>query len=296
MNKLLWFVIGFVVCSYSYAENDKAFVWEVTSSEATVYLMGSMHYADKSFYPLRQEIEDAFNRSEYLVVELDITNIDYDIYMQLLSQDGVYKDDTTIKDVVSEETWLQLRQHVQRLNIDYDTIKKYKPGILVLTLTAAQIAQMGFDAKLGIDAYFLTRAAEKDHFKKIIELETLEQQLKLFLEMPDGNLLLKESLHSLGEAEPLMLDMVSLWKSGDVEQMNKLLFEDALNEFPAFSEIYDSLFYGRNKKMVSKLDAMLKNKSKSRINYFVVVGSGHLVGDKGIVNALKEKGYEVKRL
>ena len=179
-------------------------------------------------------------------------------------------------------------------NIDYETIKQYKPGILVLTLTTAQIAQMGFDAKLGIDAYFLNRATEKDRPKKIIELETLELQLKLFLEIPNGDLLLKESLHSLDEAEPLMLDMVNLWKRGDVKRMNQLLFEDALNEYPAFSEIHDSLFYGRNKKMVSKLEAMLKNKSK--VNYFVVVGSGHLVGDKGIVNVLKEKGYKVTRM
>ena len=294
MNKLLLLVIGFIVYSQSYAENDKAFVWEVTSGQATVYLMGSMHYADKSFYPLRPEIEDAFNRSEYLVVELDINNIDRASYVQLLFQDGVYKDGLTIKEVVSEETWLQLRQHLQRLNIDYETIKQYKPGILVLTLTTAQIAQMGFDAKLGIDAYFLNRATEKDRPKKIIELETLELQLKLFLEIPNGDLLLKESLHSLDEAEPLMLDMVNLWKRGDVKRMNQLLFEDALNEYPAFSEIHDSLFYGRNKKMVSKLEAMLKNKSK--VNYFVVVGSGHLVGDKGIVNVLKEKGYKVTRM
>ena len=296
MNKLFLFVIGFVVCSYSYAENDKAFAWQVTTSEATVYLIGSMHYADKSFYPLRKEIEDAFNRSEYLVVELDINNIDHDLYMQILSQDGLYKDDKTIKEVVSDETWLQLRRHVKRLNINYETIKKYKPGLLVLTLTATQITQMGFDAALGVDAYFLNRAVERAHVKKIIALETLQQQLKLFLEMPDGELLLKESLRSLGEAEPLMLAMVDLWKRGDVKQMNKLLFEDALHEYPAFSEIYDRIFYQRNKVMVSKLDDMLKNKSASRVNYFVVVGSGHLVGDKGIVNALKEKGYKVKRM
>lgn len=294
MNKLL-FIIGFLACSYSYAENDKAFAWQVTSSEATVYLIGSMHYADKSFYPLRPAIEEVFNRSEYLVVELDINTIDHGLYMQMLSQDGIYKDDTTIQDVLSDETWLQLREHVKRLNIDYETIKKYKPGLLVLTLTAAQISQMGFDAGLGIDAYFLNRAVEKAHAKKIIALETLEQQLKLFLEMPDGELLLKESLRSLDEAEPLMLAMVDLWKRGDEKQMNKLLFEDALDEYPAFNKIYDSIFYRRNKAMVSKLDDMLKNKSASRASYFVVVGSGHLIGDKGIVNALKEKGYGVQR-
>lgn len=295
MNKLWLFVIGLLACSYSYAENDKAFAWQVTSGEASVYLIGSMHYADKSFYPLRQTIEDAFNRSEYLVVELDINHIDHDRYMQILLQDGVYKDATTIKEVISDETWLQLRRHLQRLNIDYDAIKKYKPGLLVLTLTATQITQMGFDAALGVDAHFLNRAAEEVPAKKVIALETLQQQLKLFLEMPDGELLLKESLHSLNEAEPLMLAMVDLWKRGDVKQMNQLLFEDALQETPAFSEIYDRIFYRRNEAMVAKLDAMLKKPSASRANYFVVVGSGHLVGDKGIVNALKEKGYQVQR-
>ena len=296
MNKLFLFIIGFLACSYSYAENDKAFAWQVTSSEATVYLIGSMHYADKSFYPLRPAIEEAYNRSGSLVVELDINTIDYGLYMRILSQDGMYKGDTTIKERVSDETWLQLRRHLQRLNIDYETINKYKPGLLVLTLTAAQITQMGFDAALGIDVYFLNRAVEEVPAKKIIALETLEQQLKLFLEMPDGELLLKESLRSLEEAEPLMLTMVDLWKRGDVKQMNKMLFEDALQEYPEFSEIYERIFYRRNKAMVSKLDAMLKKQSASRVSYFVVVGSGHLVGDKGILNALKEKGYTVTRM
>ena len=56
--------------------------------------------------------------------------------------------------------------------------------------------------------------------------------------------------------------------------------------------------------MVSKIDDMLtarlQGESQAKLHkqqsYFVVVGSGHLIGDKGIVNVLKEKGYEVKRL
>jgi len=35
--------------------------------------MGSIHFADKSFYPLRPVIEKAFQHSDALVVELDIT-------------------------------------------------------------------------------------------------------------------------------------------------------------------------------------------------------------------------------
>lgn len=300
-KKIGLLIFGFFVYTGVCAENDKAFAWEVSSGQATVYLMGSIHFADKSFYPLRNDIENAFSRSTALVVELDINNLDRDRYNQLLSQRGVFKDGQTIKDVISEQTWLQLRQRLRHLNVAYDTVKTYKPGVLVLTLTAIQVMQMGFDPQLGIDAYFLGKAARQG--KNIIELESLEQQLDLFLDIPDGELLLKEALYSLDESELLMADIVRFWKLGDEAQMSKLLFEDALKQYPAFSAIYERLFYARNRQMTAKIEAMLQSKeppeqqAKPHDNaYFVVVGSGHLLGDKGIVSALKAKGYKMKRL
>ncbi|HHJ34963.1 MAG TPA: TraB/GumN family protein [Gammaproteobacteria bacterium] len=291
LAKLLLSLIVLLNVTSALAKDDKAFFWQVKSDNAVVYLMGSIHFAKSGFYPLRERIEEAFEHSDALVVELDINHIDSNTYSQLIAQRGTYKDSTTIKDVISEETWLQLRQRLRYLNVSYDTIKNYKPGILVLTLTSIQIMQMGFAPQLGIDAYFLAKASQADKQKKIIELETLEQQINLFLNIPDGELLLKESLYSLDESELLMADMVRFWKQGDEAEMNKLLFEDALTKYPAFSAIYESLFYDRNSRMVEKIDGMLQQKGR----YFVVVGSGHLIGEKGIVSALKEKGYEVSR-
>ena len=115
------------------------------------------------------------------------------------------------------------------------------------------------------------------------------------MNMPDGELLLKESLRSLDEAELLMADIVRFWKQGDDAQMNKLLFEDALKEYPAFSEIYDRLIYRRNRQMTEKIESLLQNKQPHNV-YFVVVGSGHLIGARGIVQTLQEKGYQIKRL
>ena len=290
--KKYYLLFLFFISAAAHAENDKAFFWQVTSDKATVYLMGSIHFADKSFYPLRKEIEDVFKQSETLVVELDTNKIDHNAYSQLLVEKGIYKDGSTIKDVISEKTWLQLEQRLQQLNISYEDIKSYKPGILVLTLTAMQVMQMGFDPELGIDAYFLNKATSDVSVKKIIELETLEQQVNLFLDVSNGELLLKESLYSLDESESMMGEMVRYWKAGDEKKMIKLLFEDVLTEHPAFSAIYDSLIYQRNDQMVSKIDDMLKQQG----NYFVVVGTGHMIGKKGIVNVLREKGYEVKRL
>jgi uncharacterized protein YbaP (TraB family) len=295
MVKRFLLVVIFLVFFSAHAANDKAFVWEVTSDNATVYLMGSIHFADNSFYPLRPEIEEAFDRSQYLVVELDISKTGSDEYNQLLAQNGIYKDGATIKDAISDETWQQLQQRLQQLKVSYDAIKIYKPGVIVLTLSAVQVMQMGFDPQHGIDVYFLEKAAQQDSGKQILELETLEKQVNLFINAPDGELLLKESLYSLDEDELLMADMVRFWKQGDDVQMNKLLFEDALNDNPAFSKIYDSLFYDRNEQMTLKIETMLQQKTPKRDYYFVVVGSGHLIGDRGIVNALQKKGYQVRR-
>ncbi|MCG6937024.1 MAG: TraB/GumN family protein [Gammaproteobacteria bacterium] len=286
-------IISFLVFSYAHAANDKAFAWRVTSGPVTVYLLGSIHFADNSFYPLRKEIENAFERSGNLVVELDINSIDADDYNSLMSQKGLYKDGTTIRDVISENTWQKLQRRLNMLNINYETVKNYRPGVLVLTLSSMQVMQMGFDPQLGIDAHFLGEA--KRQAKKIIELESLEQQFNLFITVPDGDLLLQESLYSLDESESMMADMVRYWKQGDETQMNKLLFEDAVKDYPAFGEIYDRLIYERNEQMTAKINRMLQQKPTEKTFYFVVVGSGHLVGEKGIVNYLKEKGYRVQR-
>lgn len=291
MKKYYLFFLFFISVT-AHAENDRAFFWQVKSDKATVYLLGSIHFADKSFYPIRKEIEEGYKNSDTLVVELDINKIDHNAYNRLLVEKGIYKDGSTIKDVISEGTWQQLDQRLRQLDISYDDVKNYKPGILVLTLTSMQVMQMGFSPELGIDAHFLKKASSASSAKNIIELETLSQQMSLFLDIPDGNLLLKESLHSLDESEAMMADMVRYWKSGDESKMNKLLFEDALSENPAFSAIYDSLIYQRNSQMSLKIDAMLKQQG----SYFVVVGSGHLIGEKGIVSDLGKKGYEVKRL
>ena len=301
MRKWLLLALYFFFCSYASAENDRAFFWQVTSgqpgsAQATVYLMGSIHFADQSFYPLRADIEQAFDRSDYLAVELDVNSLDHDAYNRLISRKGLYPDGKSIKDAVSDETWQQLRERLRQINVPYDSVKNYKPGVLVLTMTAIQIMQMGLDPQLGIDVYFLTKAAALQPAKQVIELETMEQQLNLFIDIPDGNLLLKESLYSMTESESMMSEMVSYWKKGDDNAMDKLLFEDSLNDYPAFSAIYDSLFYARNRKMVSKIEQMLKQDGAAGKGYFVVVGSGHLIGKKGIVNALREKGYKIKRL
>ena len=287
-----WLLLCLVMFSQQvYAQEDRAFFWRLSKGDTQAYLMGSVHFADQSFYPLREVIEQAYDASTHLVVEVDVSNMDHAEFQRLMISRGIYKDGTDLRQVLSEETWLQLRQRLKTLDIDYENVKHYKPGMLVLMLTSAHVIRMGFAPDLGIDMYFLKRA-NADANKQVIELETTEQQMNLFLNIPDAELLLKESLYSLDESELLMAEMVRYWKTGDDENMNRLLFEDALEEYPNFTAIYDELFYRRNETMTSKIVDLIANNGV----YFIVVGSGHLIGDRGIVSDLKKLGYKVERL
>ncbi len=272
------------------AVNDRALFWQVQSDNAKVYLLGSIHYADDSFYPLRREIEQAFYSSGHLVVEINIDADKAQRYRELVQQKGSYQGEATIRDDISDETYRQLQYRLRRLGVPLDMVHKQKPGMLVLTLTAVQVMKMGFMPELGIDAYFLKRAV--DSKKHIIELETVEEQMDIFLNVTDGDLMLRETLHSLDEADMLMMDMMRCWKRGDEACLEKILFEDAMTRYPSFIRIYDKLFFKRNENMANDIKGFLEGEG----TYFVVIGAGHLVGDKGIPVLLRNAGFDVGRL
>ncbi len=58
------------------AAAKKALFWKVSSGENVGYLLGSIHLGSKNMYPLAKEVEDAFERSTALIVEVDINRVD----------------------------------------------------------------------------------------------------------------------------------------------------------------------------------------------------------------------------
>lgn len=286
---LLLFLLAMQAPVEVIASDDRAFFWKAKSETATVYLLGSIHFANPSFYPLRNTIMQAFEQSRYLVVELDSSSIEPGAYQKIVSEVGSYDGNETIADHVSIETYKKLEDYMRETGVPLKSIEKQKPGIMVLNLSALEVMKLGLDPDMGIDVYFINRAKNR---KKILELETLEQQIGIFLDFPDGELLLKESLYSMDESEELFNQMIAIWKSGDEKQLQKVFFDDAIKEYPVFAGVYESLFYKRNIKMAEAIKGFLKN----RDTYFVVVGAGHLVGDRGIVHLLEKSGHKVERL
>ena len=99
------FFCGLFFCAQVFASEDRALFWKLSSEHSEVYLLGSIHFANSGFYPLRSEIEQAFDASDTLVVEVDITQVSP---ASIMTMDTMYPQGESIKDHVSQETYNEL--------------------------------------------------------------------------------------------------------------------------------------------------------------------------------------------
>ena len=53
---------------------EKHFLWKVSDENSSVWLLGSIHVADASFYPLPTVIDSAFAASSELAVEINTSD------------------------------------------------------------------------------------------------------------------------------------------------------------------------------------------------------------------------------
>jgi len=271
----------------SSAEN-KGFLWQVSDNNSSVYLLGSVHFANADYYPLSRATDKAFAAADTLAVEVDITSLDPIKTQQLMSRMGNYQDGRTLKDVLSPETYQELEAYLEKQRIPLSLIGNQKPGMLIMSLTSMELMKLGMLPQFGIDQHFLTRAKGS---KRIVELESLQQQLELLLNMDNPDQAISQTLEEFPTFPELASQLFSAWQSGDTTQMELLLIDEPLQKYPESRAFFDKMFTERNLTMTDKIKGYLDEDS----TVFVVVGAGHLIGEQGIVKLLKEAGFKAER-
>lgn len=266
--------------------------WRATSESASVYLFGSMHFGHPTFFPLPEHIDLAFERAQVLAVEVNIDSISPAQATQAIAKYGQLPPEKSLEQVLSEAVYKKLSEHSRQSGIPLSAFSRFQPWFVALQLVEAEIRQTELRQDLGIDLYFIQRAADR---QRIDELETLESQLSLFggLALEQQERFLEQTLDDLGQSDVYLEQMASAWRRGDVSRLEALLIEPfALQEDPHSANFFHKVFTERNYAMTDAVKAYLDGSE----TVFFVVGAGHLVGDKGIIRLLQTKGIQVERL
>lgn len=264
------------------------FFWQISSEKSVVYILGSVHFFKKDIYPLNEKIEQAFSDSNVAVFEVNPSELFSIDTLNLFQQRGLYSEGS-LKDHVSEKTYSIVLSKIKDYGINQDIAIRFKPWFFALTFQSMELQRFGFLPEYGIDQYFFKKAKGKE----IMGLETARYQIEIFDDLPDRvqELFLLYTIKEIDKMPITTEQILRAWDSGDIEAIEKITYKP-LKEEPELHLLYERLFYKRNLHMANKIQKFLNNENK----YFVVVGVGHLVGEKGILRILQKKGFQVKKL
>ncbi len=265
---------------------DPCFLWRASSGDRSVYILGSIHFMKKDAYPLNATIEGAFDRSDVVVFETDIDQID-GAAVSLLAA-GTLDGETTLADVVPPELYQGVEERFEALGMNIAGFTKMRPWMVALSLTSLELMRAGYLGGEGIDSYFSSRAETAG--KTCEGLESIEFQVSLFAEMSaeESVEFLQYTLDEMDTMIPLVDQIVAAWNIGDAARIEALLVDG----FEGHDALYDRLVTQRNLRWLPRIEKLFQGD----VDAMVVVGSLHLVGEQGLIELLRAKGFKVEQL
>jgi len=271
----------------------RCFLWKVTddAGEGFVYVLGSFHSGTPDLFPLDRAIEEAYEACRILAVEIDPANVTPDESRALILRYGAYNDGTTMADHLTPEAFDVVRQKLEAEGIPLQRVGDAKPSLVQMNLRNPAIVAAGFSADFGLDRHFLTRAREDK--KQILELETVESQYALIFGDSDElqELSLLRMIRKLDSIKEDTQAQLTAWRNGDADAMEQIM-TGIIEKDPWMEASLKKRLDDRNGPFAEKTLALLEAGEPA----LVVLGAAHLVGERGVLAQLQERGLTVEQV
>ena len=273
---LLYPMIGFTQTS----------LWTISKDGYVLYLGGTIHMLSKQDYPLPTEFNRAFQRSATVVFETNMEEAKTTAFGEQVTRLLTYPPGQSLKDNIKKQTYYQLQQFLATRNVPVEHFNQFKPGMVSLVLSVMELKRIGMD-DIGVDQYFYNKAKQAN--KTTLYLETVEQQLTFLSNMGKGkeNEIIISTIKDLSQLEKAIKTIKQAWRTGNESKMAKVTLSEMIRDYP---EIYQQLLVTRNNNWMPQIKNMLKTKPRE----LVLVGALHLVGKQGLLQQLRQAGYQVE--
>ncbi|WKN32745.1 TraB/GumN family protein [Porifericola rhodea] len=269
-------------CIFSaYAQNSNSLLWEISGKdlETPSYLFGTIHLMCPQDIKITPAMQEALSASERLVLEIDM---DEPGVMQKMQSASIMQDGSTLKSLLSEKDYQFLEQYLKdSLSIPIQAVNAMNPMMLstVLMLPVLDCQPGSYEMSL------VKQAQEKE--MEVYGLETIEDQVAIFNAIP----LDKQSeylMSSIREHERSVKEikaLLSAYHSENIDALYKLV-HDSMKPMEGAEKV---MLDDRNNKWLPQITEMSQEGAT-----FFAVGAGHLSGPQGVIELLREKGYQLK--
>jgi uncharacterized protein YbaP (TraB family) len=285
MKKLMLGVILNLIVNFSVSADTS--LWKVQLNTSVTYLGGTCHVLREADYPLPEEFEKAYEDSDIIVFETEIGELNSIGTQEMIVRKGIYNDGLSLDKVLSHKTYDILRRYCESLGIPVSSLNKLKPSLVVLTLLGLELQKMGVD-QTGVDSYFHHKATMEG--KKAEGLESVKEQIEFVLSMGRDNEddFIEHSIKDLKKTRGIINELITAWKQGDEDKLYEVFVAQMKKDYP---DLYETLLAGRNREWLPEIERYLQTPQKE----FILVGVGHLVGEDGIIEHLRRRGYKINK-
>lgn len=268
------------------AQDESLPLWEVTDGQRKLFLMGSVHMLSADAYPLNGALYDAFDEAEVMAFEVDIGEAAAAAPL-LLSRGGLHPGES-LRALIPEDLYLELERKAAEIGIPVQAFDSMKPWFASLMLNSVALQSVGFEAALGIDMHFYERGIQQG--KQRFALETTLEQIEVFdgLTLEQQTDFLRSTIDDLGNAPAQVEEITAIWVAGDLDRLSQMMRESMGEQ----SAVLERLLFSRNRNWIPKIEELLAEESTA----IVIVGLGHMIGDGGVTELLRERGYTVQRV
>ncbi|HEY0789432.1 MAG TPA: TraB/GumN family protein [Chthoniobacterales bacterium] len=263
-------------------------LWRVEGEHNAVYLLGSIHVLPPSAYPFKSSLQRAFKASARIAFEVDLSaSTSHDVTREF-KRSGWYPSGDTLSRHVSPDTELLLKRVLPALGTSWERVQRLRPWFLAELVSSRYLQSAGFRDDLGVDEYFYRKAQAEG--KPVQGLETLRDQAQILTGFTDRDSeeYLRSTLTELPASLAMLQVLVLAWQNGQIGLLDRLLNQNERADPTAFR----MMFSDRNAKWLPILEGF----THAEKNVMVIVGAGHLVGEEGLVQALRRHGYKVRQL
>jgi len=280
MKRISLLTVALLGCLFSGLAQSNSILWEITGKklEKPSYLYGTIHIQAEDVFSFDPLVYNKLKSCDALAVELVMDEID-----KTAVRDKMIMEEGSIKDYLTEEEYDLLDSVVkEKVGQPLFLFEKMKPFFL-----SSQIMQtsMPKEKPLALDMHLIASARKMD--MEVVPLEEFSDQIgaidKISLQEQTDML-----MDNITDAETSMEEefekLVRAYVSQDLDSLKIMMQDTALPE--AFAK---ELLVRRNKGMAGEIHKIMKKKS-----VFAAFGAAHLVGEKGVIELLRKKGYTLK--
>lgn len=256
------------------------------------YIFGTHHMAPASMIDQIPAMEAAIAGCDIVVGEVEKDSLTSPEVQTRMAQAMIAPMDSTLDQLLTPEEYgiveKVFNKYFGTMGVTLSQMKNLKPSAISTQMQAMQAIKYfpNFDASNLIDVAVQSRANEAG--RPSAGLESIQEQIDLLF---NGSL--KEQAQGLLETckqdeffQQQSVALADAYMSQSLDKVYQVMTDATMG---GSEEAMDILIYNRNRNWVEKLVTIMPERA-----CLVCVGAGHLPGDKGLLQLLRNAGYTVE--